>query len=419
MDTQLEERMKRDLFNVTRAVEAPVGFAHEALRLGRQRRRRRTGTLIACGAVAAFTGAMLVPALGSEGGRRIASDPASKVPSAQLEWARSLPQGPMPALPMWTDDGLRDGETRVVVDGRVDTARPAQRVVGGWLVMLRTDAPELAPAVLSADGALRPLAPYPDEVNGGTGVAFVSPDGREVAYGNRVVDVVTDDLTDIPHDPLLLERPSLKYANSLVIAGWSDEGLVYSGVPTSEGMGTEWLLRPDGSTVRLGAPGSDVRSSAGGTAGLAMTYDYGEKQNTCTTSYALRDAKWLKGATGCLGRYLGESLDLSPDGRWLLTDDLPELWDVQNGEWTSFDAPGDVLADDHFEWLGAAGWESDDALLIPLNDGETAGKQTIQVVRCTVSTGACEKAGTKVQLTLAPDADPMFGPAPVISFGNY
>ncbi len=416
MDTQLEERLRHDLLDATRGVEAPVGFAHDALSSGRRLRRRRTSALVAGGVAAVVAGALLLPGLGSDD----EVGPAASDLSALAGWAESLPDGPAPDLPFFSDAGLHDGATLVEVPGGVDISRAPQRVSRGWLVMLRTKAPEVAPAVLFADGSLAPLPPYPDRQEGGSSPAFVSPDGERVAYGNRVVDTTHDlDTTEIPHDPALVEEATTGFVTALRISGWTDEGLVYEGAPTVKGLGTEWLLRSDGSTVELGAPGSRVHSFGHGVAGYALTYDYSEKKNTCATLSEVTSGRWVEAGTQCMGRYLGESLDLSPDGRWLLTDDLPEVWDVADGEWVSFDAPADVLADDDFEWLGAAGWESDDTLLIPVHDDGPAGTRTIQVVRCTVSTGACERAGAGIRLTPAPDADDMPGPGSVVSFDSY
>ncbi|WP_426242675.1 hypothetical protein [Nocardioides sp. LHG3406-4] len=419
MNTQIEDRFTRDLRAAVDGVEAAVGFADQALQAGRRRRRRRTSALVAGSAVAVVAGLLVVPGMGPDRELGPVTGSAAADPSAQLAWARSLPEGLEPGLPMFTDAGLRDGTAMVEVPGNVDKSRPAQRVSGGWLVMLRTDAPEMAPAVLTPDGGLRALPAYRDNQGGGWSPAFVSPDGVQVAYGNRVVNVETLDLSEIPHDPAVVEEPSTTWATGLRISGWTDEGLVYRGAPTFEGLGTEWLLRPDGSTVELGGPESLIFSIGHGAAGYALTYDYSEKSNTCATLSRVTPVAWEEEATHCMGRYLGEALDLSPDGRWLLTDDLPEIWDVRNGKWVSLDAPADVLADDDLEWLGAVGWETDDTLLIPLNGGEGAGKQTIQVVRCAVSTGACEKAGPEARLTLDPEVDPMFGPAPVIRFIDY
>ncbi len=418
MNTQIEERLTRGLRKAVDDVEASVGFAHDALTAGRRRRRRRTTTLVAGGVATAVAVVLLVPGTGADNGPGPATGRASIDPSARLEWARSLPKGPAPVPPMFTDAGLRDGNALVDVPAEVDTSRPPQKVAGGWLVMLRTDAPEVAPAVLNTDGHLDRLPPYPDPQGGGWSGAFVSGDGLRVAYGNRVVEVLTLNTSAIPHDPADVEEPSTKWDNSLRISGWSAEGLVYRGAPTHEGWGTEWLLRDDYSTVELGDPKSKVFSFANGVAGLGLTYDYSEKKNTCATLSTLTARGWESGESHCMGRYLGEALDLSPDGRFLLTDDLPEIWDVAKGEWVSLDAPDGLLADPDFQWLVAAGWEGDDTLLLPISGGEGAGRQTIQVVRCTVTTD-CERAGAEVELTLDPDADPMFGPAPAIDFGDY
>ena len=90
-----------------------------------------------------------------------------------------------------------------------------------------------------------------------------------------------------------------------------------------------------------------------------------------------------------MGQYLGEALSSSPGHEWLITDDLPRVWNLADGVWDRVDMPDGIGAEQMMAQGGGAVWESDDTFLLPIADrwmGPTSPEptfdQTVQVVRC-------------------------------------
>lgn len=263
--------------------------------------------------------------------------------------------------------------------------------------MLGQEEERLALAVLSPDGELRRL-PAETSVEGfGDARVEVSADGRRVAFGIWIVDVMTMQVTAVPHRPESDEHGG--YYTAIRMVGFIDGGLVYEGAPFDEGFGTNWLLRDDGSTVKVDPPTINIGDDT--PADYAVDYDYSsDRSDTCVTAYVLRGDAWSQAGYGCMGRYLGESLTVSPDRQWLVTDDMPEVWNLREGSWGSVDMPADVGKAQMDAQLGGVVWESADSFLLPVADRWSATaspdsdfEQHAQVVRCTMSTGTCERAG--------------------------
>ena len=401
LDTQLRTRL-------TTAVDdtaVPPGLALAALSGGRRRRRRRTAAGIALATVAVVGGAMLLPGGGPLATDTEVADGDIARSTAALDWARSLPEGAAPALPFFGPGGLWSEGRQYDVPAEVNRAYPPRTVSGGWLVLLGQDESRLALAVLSPDGTLRDL-PADTFVEGfGDARVEVSADGRRVAYGVWVVDVESLQVTEVPHQPQSDETDG--YYTPLRMVGFTDQGLVYQGAPFDQGFGTTWLLRDDGTTVQVEPPARS-HISDGAPADTALSFAYAaDDSDTCTTSYALRDGVWGDGGYGCMGRYLGEALTTSPDGRWLVTDDLPEVWDLEGGTWRTVEMPREVGRSQMAAQMGGVVWESDDSFLLPVADRwsgptspEAAFDQQVQVVRCTMSTGTCERAGDEQDVTV-------------------
>ncbi|GAB3025766.1 hypothetical protein GCM10011376_11980 [Nocardioides flavus (ex Wang et al. 2016)] len=393
LDTQLLDRMAAAVAPTV----VPPGLARTALVGGRRRRRRRTGGALALATAAVVAGSVLWPGTGPlarEGQVAVGGTDSGR---AALSWARSLPQGEPPALPFFGEGGIwSDGQMYDVPD-EVNYAYPPREVAGGWLVMTGHDEGQLGLAVMAPDMSLREL---PAETFGG-GVhdarVEVSRDGRRVAYASWVVELETMAVTPVPHQPEPDESEG--YGATIRMAGFTDEGLVYEGAPFDEGRGTYWLLRDDGSTIEAQPPsgwiGDDVPAD------FAVDYEYAsDAGDTCVTSYALEDGAWSEAGHGCMGRRLGEALTVSPDRRWLVTDDIPEVWDLRDGEWRAVDMPASVGQAQMAAQMGGVVWEDADSFLLPVSDrwDDTVpmGKHyvhTVQVVRCTMSTGSCEQAG--------------------------
>ena len=129
-----------------------------------------------------------------------------------------------------------------------------------------------------------------------------------------------------------------------------------------------------------------------------MDFDATDRTDACLTSHRLVGTQWVEDGSGCMGKALGQQGSISPDGRWLLTDDLPRVWDLQAGSFAEVDLPRAVATSRGDTLMGVAVWESDDAFLIPFTDRTSEGQispdfdEFVHVVRCRMTTGACELA---------------------------
>lgn len=398
IDSQIRDR----LHSAVDATTAPPAFAQTVMKRGRARRRRRYAAVTIVAAIAVTSGAALLsPDAQVARDGEVAS--GTHDGAAAMTWARSLPEGPVPELPFFGEGGLHVGDQVLPLPASVNESIAPRPVAGGWLVLLGQGESDLAWAVLSADGSVRNLPAVTYENGLGDTRVAVSDDGRRVALGSWVVDLQTMELTDLPHAP---ERETTDgYYAQVRVVRFTDQGLVYEGAPYEEGLGTTYLLADDGTTTQIDPPGNS-HISDGSPADLAIEYDYAaDNSDTCVITYALQSGAWVEQGTGCMGRYLGEALAVSGDGRWLLTDDLPEVWDLSEGRFASVDVPEEQVKDWGDNWFGAAVWENDDSFLIPVTDpwefgGTGAYDQVVQVVRCTMSTGACERAGDEQELVI-------------------
>lgn len=402
LDTQLRTRLTSAVGDTA----VPPGLAHSALAGGRRRRRTRAAVVVALATAAVVGGALLLPDGGpSANDDAQVADRGSETSTVALKWARSLPEGPAPSVPFYGAGGLwSDGAVHPVPES-VNLAYPPRTVAGGWLVLLGRDETRLALAVLSADGSLRDLPAGTFAEGFGDARVEVSADGRRVAYGVWIVDLETMQTTEVPHQPE--SREAEGYITAVRMVGFTGDGLVYEGAPFEQGLGATWLLRDDGTSVRIDPPeGSFI--SDGSLADTALAFDYAaNNSDTCTRSYVLRDGAWSQDGRGCMGRYLGEALTVSPDRQWLVTDDMPEVWNLHDATWHTVDMPDSVGKAQMDAQLGGVVWESADTFLLPVADrwsGMTSPApefvQHAQVVRCTMSTGACERAGDEQDITV-------------------
>lgn len=403
----IDAQLRTQLTSAVEDTTVPPGLARGAMAGGRRRRRRRSravagGLALASVAVVATAVAQLPgPLLGSEGD--VASGASADLADG-LEWARSLPQGDAPALPFFGEGGLwSNGQMHDTLGDEVNYGYPPRQVEGGWLVVTGQDEQRLGLAVMSSDGTLRPL-PAEASVQGfGDARVAVSADGRRVAHGSWVVDLTTMQATPLPHLPESTSQEG--YATEAGVVGFTDEGLVYQGAPFEQGFGTTWLLRDDGTTTEVEPP-QDSHISQGGPADVAVRYDYvASDTDTCMTTYVLRDTAWKKLRNACMGQALGEALAVSPEAEWLLTDDLPRVWSIADGRWDRLDMPVGLGRAQMEAQRGGAVWEGDDTFLLPFADrwtGPTSPEpefvQHVQVVRCSLVTLACERAGDEQYL---------------------
>lgn len=396
IDTQLRTQLTSAVEDTT----VPPGLARGAMAGGRRRRRRRAvagGLALATVAVVATAVAQLPGAtLGSEGD--VASGASADLVDG-LEWARTLPQGDVPALPFFGEGGLwSDGQMHDTLDDGVNEAYPPRQVEGGWLVVTGYDEGPTGLAVMAPDGSLRPLPAETSVPGFGDAHVAVSADGRRVAYGSRLVDLTTMQATPLPHLPVSTSEDG--YATEIRVVGFTDDGLVYEGAPFQQGFGTTWLLRDDGTTTEVEPP-VDSHIGQGDPADVAVRYDYAAgNTDTCVTTYLLRGTAWEEWRSGCMGHALDEGISVSPDAHWLVTDDLPRVWSIADGRWYRLDMPVGIGRPQMEAQGGGAVWESDDAFLLPFADrwtGPTSPEpefmQHVQVVRCSLSTLSCERAG--------------------------
>lgn len=397
LDTQLRTQLTAAVADTT----PRPGFARAALAGGRRRRRRRTTGALALASAAVVGGVLLVP----DGGPRATDDDVASggggkhMRAAGLAWARSLPKGADPALPFFGEgDALWSNGMRYDVPTEVNRSMAPREVDGGWLVFLGEDYSDMRLAVLGREGRLvATLPPSPGGLDDAEAVA-VSADGTEVAYGNLLVELPTLDTTELPHGPESEETDG--YYTGIRVIGFGEEGLVYEGAPFDRGMGTVWVLHPDGTSVEVPLP-EGTHVPQGGAADIAVSYHYAsDKTDTCVTTWLLRDSAWQERESGCLGTYLGEALSVSAQGDWLLTDDMPQVWSLSRGEWDRIDMPEGIGPEQMMAQGGGAVWESADTFLLPIADrwmGPTSPEptfdQVVQVVRCSLATGACERAG--------------------------
>ena len=393
---------------LTSAVEdttVPPGLARGVVARGRRRRRRRAvagGVALASVAVVAGT---LLPLPG--GGLGLDGDVASGT-SADLAdglaWARSLPEGAPPELPFFGEGGLwSDGQMYDTLGDEVSPDHPPREVAGGWLVATGQDEEQLALAVMAPDGSLRRLPGGTVLAGAGHKGIKVSPDGRRAAYGTWLVDLTTMQATSLPHLPASTSADG--YGTGTRMVGFTEEGLVYEGAPYDEGFGTTWLLRDDGTTARVEPP-RDSHISDTDAASVAVRYDsHAGGTDTCMTTYRLRGTSWDEWRSDCMGQPLGEALGVSPGVEWLITDDLPRVWSIADGRWDRLDMPVGLGRAQMDAQRGGAVWESDDTFLLPFADRWTGPVspepeffQHVQVVRCSLSTLTCERAGEEQYL---------------------
>lgn len=393
----LDTRLRAQLTTAVADTTTPPGLSRAALAGGRRRRRRRTTGALALATAAIVGGVLLVPDSGPRAiDEEVASGRGGKdMRAAGLAWARSLPEGKPPALPFFGEgDALWSDGRAYDVPSEVNRSMAPRKVDGGWLVFLGEDYPDMRLAVLDADGHLTSLPPGPGGLDNPHAVA-VSADGARVAYDSLLVDLATMDTTELPHAPE--QQTQDGYYTDVRVVGFADQGLVYDASPYEQGVGTSWLLRDDGSTVPLDPPGHLGDASPD----WVVDFDYADdNSDTCVTSYVLDGESWDVAGKGCMGQYLGEALTTSPDHRWLVTDDLPRVWNLADGEWGRVDMPEGIGPEQMMAQGGGAVWESDDAFLLPIADrwmGPTSPEptfdQVVQVVRCSLATGACERAG--------------------------
>ena len=198
------------------------------------------------------------------------------------------PKDAQPLLPYFAYGRLWSGGESVALPAGVNAAVGPWAVEGGWIVMVGAGrGATLAWAMLSPDGGLRDLPA--ETYRGGLGdgaLRRVAADGRQVATEKWLVDIGTMTATELPHSPASPDDGG--YVTQVRPKGFTAQGLVYEAAPYDEGIGSTYLMRPDGSTVLVGLP-DDTHIPDGSPGDVAVDYDYAaDDSDTCVTSHRLR-----------------------------------------------------------------------------------------------------------------------------------
>jgi hypothetical protein len=374
--TELETVVRAKLASAVDAAPEPVAVAAVERKV-RTRRRRVTGLAAAVGVMAVAIPSVIVAA---HDGTTSANPPTTRStsdhdpdemvggipPPGQLG---TLPLGDAPHVPWTFDLTLRQGADSVQVPG---TGNPdlIGKVDGGWFLLVEYYLThpysfETRYGILHADGSFMRLPnlssadrPYVQE-------ATVSPDGSQVA-GHAIVDVHTGDVV------ATLPKP----ADYMV--GWGQPGIVYD-VDYGPKAGS-WLWLPGREPTRLARHIVDVEP---GTSRVVTT-----APGPCTeVSDLSRDGVLTPLWRGC-GSHV--TVLISPDGARALTGDL-SIVDLDSGAVSTLPLP-----DNHPHgryraiWFRAV-WEDSTHLLLPV-DGRW-------LVRCDVTTFACERAAGPLRIT--------------------
>lgn len=400
-DTDLEQRLKRDLAQAADAAPESATVARRVIDTADRpdTHRRFVIAALAAGAAAATVTAVALAA-GPDQSAVPRPSPGDSAPTttdgkpAVSEALAALPLGEPARKPFVIDTTLYDSGKTVRLPGtRGDVYG---RVDGGWLVRVDHDerssggtyTSELG--VLDASGELRVLAsqdrgPTTDHV-------ALSPDHEQVFIRGDVVDIASGELVD-----RLADKVTQTY-------GWNETGIVY--------------LSGASRRTSIWAPGE---------APQPLNREIGFVGTQSTRALASFSCRWPVelSATGQLTtigtRDCDEpsGIELSPDGRHVITvDGLLGAIAVDDRTVTEFRGLAPVrdriaVAVQDWRLRLLPGWEDDEHVLIPVSP-DPRGGGPIQVVRCAVPSGQCERAGPPV-----PAPADRKGFAETVSFSDY
>lgn len=362
----LEDRLRQALRDGETALTAAPDLAEVSVARGRARVRRRNRLAVAAAAggvaVVLGVGALVVPHGSSddEPPAHRGDGTTGAVPAAT--WVGTLSEGDPPGVAYvgGTTVHLREHVLPFGDEGYVEVDPVGQTVVGTVVLGTRPDGS--ADAVLIApDTTTQVVATTP---TGGVRGAAVSPDGRFLAADGRVLDLSTSATSRLPRD-------------AVAVTGWIPSGVTYVDRHRREHV---WLPGDQPwSLDRLvwfpGHTGAGIALS--GRCPLVVTVDGPGDVRESPRRCAAKDV-----------------LTVSPDGRWLVTKQLGVV-DVADGStrWLA----GGPLAEPAAMSDGST-W-SDDAHLVvavPLPGPDPVDGRGA-LVRCDVTTGACDRATGPVE----------------------
>jgi hypothetical protein len=372
-EPQAMETLLRDaLTQQTRDVSADSAFVNATLdhSVMSLRKTRRNQLALTAGAVAAAIGlvAWQAPSLVDNG----SPGPTRHSDSSQVDdgynWAESLPRGAD------ADVAYIDRGTLVIGSKKVDLGKQEAEfhlldaLPGGWLAdqWAPTGQPNeysVTNGYLSRDGGFTPY-PSVDGRIGVTGTA-VSPDGTEVAYEGTVVRTGIT-ATGAFESTVAGTQAQTLPADVKEIYDWTDAGLIYS-----DGQNRFWLWSPG--TQPTQQRFDDV---------LPGGYGY-RRDGDCVAVARIQTPTTLAPSFYNLcGR--GDPLTVSTGRRALMSD----------GEFVNLEAGVDFLTlpDSVDPSRLQLHWESDDNLILVIPDDAVGQPHSVVLVRCTVSSGLCERA---------------------------
>ena len=342
---------------VTRVVEESRSAQH---------RRRRNWWLTGCAAaMIALVGGGLVFYDESDDSPPRPDPPTPFLQVDPIAWADQLPQGPPVRL-------AYVGDRAIHLPGRPaplphDAGRPVGKTTAGWLVTVNRAArpstgglpARLGYGLVSANGTIEPLPR--DPYDGSFVLEALSPDGKLFAMGGALIDLAQGRV--VGRTP----------PNAFYSTGWMPIGLLYVGGPNESG----WLWRPGSPPIAL--PDRIWDTAATAPIGLASSGD------DCMNVVRLTaDGDVSVIYKGCASG-ASSPISLSPDGSHALTADFDVL-DVDEGTITRYDLPTSGIA-------GQLGWEDNDHFVLPLESQETATRDRVVFVRCSIAMHECERAG--------------------------
>ena len=373
----LDTLLRTQLTSAVEDTTVPPGLARAALAGGRRRRRRRrAGRAVALATAAVVGGALLAP------GRRPAraERPAGRRRRHRHEQGRPrlgavAAAGSGPGVPFFADGGLWADGQLYALPASVNHAYPP-RTVDGWLARAgrgRTRS-DLGLAVLSPDGRCATCRPRPTSRDSATRGSRCRPTaaGSPTERGSWTSTTMQATPAAAPAGV----RTEGGYITRSGRSASPTQGLVYEGAPFDAGLRhAPSCCATDGSTVaRSTRPTQPHRRRLARRRRRRLRLRRRRHRHVRHVVRLRRRAVGRGRARLHGAAPSARHSSISPDGRWLITDDLPRVWDLQEGEWRGVDMPRErrhvAQMDAH---VGGVVWETADSFLLPVADRMVQG----------------------------------------------
>lgn len=361
LETLLTGRMQAEVDDL-RASSALLRNVPEAAMAAK---RRRVAALAGAAITTAVVlGTTIAATTGSPEPTQLAEPtdtPSSAVPIGSVQparpyaWAGTLPRDLAPRVPFIAAGVLRASG----VEYRFRSGSSGS-VVGnvriGWLVRLDDAGSDTARYVLVPSAWPAPALPRGDNTVFG---AAVSPDGFYVAYGGKIVNVMTG--------RSVFRMPD----NVRTVVGWISPGVVYT-----DSRRDAWLWPPEGTPTRLGVqpgvvPGEgDTLLDSADPCGRVVEVS---REAVLTTLYQACDD--------------GDPVALSPHGTVVLTIGGVAV-NLLSGDRTAMPIPLVDAAE-----RDQVAWEDEHTVVFTVYRVRGGSPDRVRFVRCATRTGECSLAG--------------------------